>query len=97
MNKLFIFNILFICFIGTISAFDYCHKCVNAGSGSKLGVGPSYTAGKACGFKNYRKQLGCWASDVRHSKCMANKCIKADKNYSNQCIVSSSRTGTFCP
>ncbi|KAI8093761.1 uncharacterized protein BX664DRAFT_330512 [Halteromyces radiatus] len=97
MNKLFLFNLLFMCFIGAISAFDYCHKCVQAGSGSLLGVGPSYTAGDECGFKNYRKQLGCWASDVDYSACMAKKCIAAGKNYSTQCILSSSRTGTFCP
>ncbi|CAO3643728.1 unnamed protein product [Cunninghamella blakesleeana] len=97
MNKSLILAFLVICFASVISAFANCHKCVKAGSGSKLGVGPSYTAGKACGFKNYRKQLGCWASDVDYSDCMAKKCIDAGKNYSTQCIISSSRTGTFCP
>jgi hypothetical protein len=45
------------------------------------GVGPTYTCGNDCGFKNYDSDASHWISDVGQNDCMMNCCSKAGRDY----------------
>ncbi|KAI9301041.1 hypothetical protein BJ944DRAFT_272071 [Cunninghamella echinulata] len=63
-------------------------RCANPPNEHGPGVGPTYEAGKACGFKTYISNSNSpfdipksWKTCVKYNKCFHNYCKKAGKNY----------------
>lgn len=81
MKTIIIFITIYI-FINTV--FAGSQFCIKKGGSCCLGgVGPTYTCGKKCGFKNYSGTFKRWDTDVGFNQCF-HDCCEPDKEYCHE-------------